>query len=68
MRALDQVSLFRSPSNCGRDRVVLIAGCVVLAAAGIVFAVVFIIVAFACAEDPLNDLVEKYGRMYGIVG
>ena len=32
------------------------------------FAVVFIVVAFAFAEDPLDDLVEKWGRKYGIVG
>lgn len=39
----------------------------VLAAAGILFAIVFIVVAFAFAEDPLDDLVVKFGKKYGIV-
>ncbi|KAH6867266.1 hypothetical protein B0T10DRAFT_502528 [Thelonectria olida] len=51
---------------------VIISACAalgpILAAAGIVFAVALIIVAFAFQEDPMDDFVEKYGRKYGIVG
>ena len=34
---------------------------------GIIFAVVLIIVAFATYEDPLDALVEKYGRKYSLL-
>ncbi|KAI8316303.1 hypothetical protein K4K59_000201 [Colletotrichum sp. SAR11_240] len=39
----------------------------ILAAAGIVFAVAMVIVAFVYEEDPLDNLVVKYGKMYDIL-
>jgi hypothetical protein len=39
----------------------------VLGVAGITFSIVLIGVAIFCHEDPLDDLVVRFGKKYGIV-
>jgi hypothetical protein len=34
---------------------------------GVAFAVVMMIVMLTTYEDPINDLVEKYGKKYGLL-